>query len=159
VLDHLITARDEGLINDELMSAGRAKADRVLQVINGYIGYLSRSARSPARMNHGSRVTGTMLKMGDYYRRMRAKLGAAEGLVATAHKIARILYAVMTTHRPYDPSLHEHALAETRRRRITRLHSVAKNLGFQLIPNQQTVLKFLEQQETERTEDARESRE
>jgi transposase len=77
--------------------------------------------------------------MGDYYRRMRAKLGAAEGLVATAHKIARILYAVMTTRRPYDPTLHEHALAETQRRRIARLHTVAKNLGFQLIPNQQTV--------------------
>ncbi len=77
--------------------------------------------------------------LGDYYRRMRAKLGAAEGLVATAHKIARILYAVMTTRRPNDPTLHEHALAETQRRRLARLHAVAKNLGFQLVPNQRTV--------------------
>jgi transposase len=77
-------------------------------------------------------------ELGDYYRRMRAKLGAAEGLVATAHKIARILYAVMTTRRPYDPTLHEHALLQIKRRNLTRLHSLAKKHGFQLVPNQQT---------------------
>ena len=72
--------------------------------------------------------------MGDYYRRMRAKLGAAAGLVATAHKIARVLYAVMTTHRPYDPTIHEHTLLQTKRRRLAKLHATAQDFGFQLVP-------------------------
>jgi len=76
---------------------------------------------------------------GEYYRRMRAKLGAAAGLVATAHKLARTVYAVLTTRKPYDPSLHEHALAQTQRRRIRRLHTLATDLGFQLVANQHPV--------------------
>ncbi len=44
VLDHLITAHDEGLISDDLLAAGRSKVDRAMQVINGYIDYLRRSA-------------------------------------------------------------------------------------------------------------------
>jgi four helix bundle protein len=48
VLDHLITARDEELISDELLGVGRAKVGRTLQVINGYIGYLRRSAAGPS---------------------------------------------------------------------------------------------------------------
>lgn len=77
-------------------------------------------------------------ELGDYYRRMRARLGAAEGLVATAHKIARIVYAVLTTRRPYDPALAAQAQAQTQQNRLARLHATARNLGFQLIPDQQT---------------------
>jgi transposase len=78
-------------------------------------------------------------EFGEYYRRMRAKLGAAAGLVATAHKLARVVYAVLTTRKPYDPSLHEHALAQTQRRRIRRLQTVARELGFQLVADQHPV--------------------
>lgn len=78
-------------------------------------------------------------ELGDYYRRMRARLGAAEGLVATAHKIARIVYAVLTTRRPYDRSLHEHAALQRDRRNLTRLHTLAKKFGFQLVPPQVAV--------------------
>jgi transposase len=76
-------------------------------------------------------------ELGDYYRRMRAKLGPAAGLVATAHKLARILYAVLTTRTPYDPALAAAADAQNQRRRISKLHALAKNLGFQVIPNEQ----------------------
>jgi len=78
-------------------------------------------------------------ELGEYYRRMRARLGAAEGLVATAHKIARIVYAVLTTRRPYDPSLHEHAVLQRERRNISRLHTLAHKFGFQLAPQQPAV--------------------
>jgi len=77
-------------------------------------------------------------ELGDYYRRMRARLGAAEGLVATAHKIARIVYAVLTTHQAYDPSIAAAAQQQTNQRRLARLHATAINLGFQLVPDQQT---------------------
>ena len=38
---------------------------------------------------------------GEFFRRMRAKLGTAQAITATAHKIARILYHVLLTKEPY----------------------------------------------------------
>ena len=40
--------------------------------------------------------------LGVYFRRMRAKLGAPKAITATAHKLARILYHLLTTRQPYD---------------------------------------------------------
>lgn len=77
-------------------------------------------------------------EMGDFYRRMRAKLGAAEGLVATAHKIARVLFAVLKSRRPYDPSLYLSQQAANIDRRVSKLRSTARNMGFDLIINQST---------------------
>ncbi len=47
VLDHLITAKDEGMIDENLLVAGRGKVDLALKLINGYMGYLKRAANSP----------------------------------------------------------------------------------------------------------------
>jgi len=44
--------------------------------------------------------TGQHLAAADF-RRMRAKLGTAQAITATAHKIARILYHVLSTKEPY----------------------------------------------------------
>lgn len=46
VLDHLITARDEGMIQEELLVVGRGKVDLALKLINGYMSYLKRAASS-----------------------------------------------------------------------------------------------------------------
>jgi transposase len=113
------------LCPDNRTSAGRCLSTKTRPSANRLAHALRLAAQSCHKASH---------EFGHYYRRMRAKLGAAEGLVATAHKIARVLYAVMTTRRPYDPSAHEHALAQTRQKRIAKLHSLAKNLGFQLVP-------------------------
>jgi four helix bundle protein len=43
VLDHLITAGDEGMISHELLNDGRLKVGRALQLINGYMAYLRRA--------------------------------------------------------------------------------------------------------------------
>jgi transposase len=77
-------------------------------------------------------------ELGEFYRRMRGKLGGAAALVATAHKLARIVYAVLSTKQPYRPQLH--AQAEQRRlaRTLKQLRSKAETLGFQLTPIQQT---------------------
>ncbi|EIP97337.1 transposase IS116/IS110/IS902 family [Opitutaceae bacterium TAV1] len=75
-------------------------------------------------------------ELGDYYRKMRARLGAAEGLVATAHKIARILYAVITTRTPYEPSILARSSQHLHAWRVKKLHSMALHLGFHLVPNQ-----------------------
>ena len=35
-------------------------------------------------------------------RRIKGRLGKAEGITATAHKLARVVYAIIATGRPYD---------------------------------------------------------
>lgn len=116
------------LCPDNRTSAGKCLSTRTRVSANRVAHALRMAAQGCHHAKH---------ELGDYYRRMRAKLGAAEGLVATAHKLARILYAVLTTRRPYDPDLHAVALAQTQRRRLNRLRMAAKNLGFQLVPNEQ----------------------
>jgi four helix bundle protein len=46
VLDHLITASDELLIPLDLLERARPKIDSTMRLINGYVGYLKRSARA-----------------------------------------------------------------------------------------------------------------
>jgi four helix bundle protein len=46
VLDHLITACDEGMIPGELLVVGRGKVDLAHKLINGYMSYLKRAASS-----------------------------------------------------------------------------------------------------------------
>jgi len=43
--------------------------------------------------------------MGDYLRRMKAKLGPAAATTATAHKIAVIFYTMVKRQVEYDASL------------------------------------------------------
>lgn len=43
VLDHLIAARDEDLIPDDLLLRGRDLADRAVRLLNGYMNYLKRA--------------------------------------------------------------------------------------------------------------------
>lgn len=76
--------------------------------------------------------------LGDYYRRMRAKLGAPKAITAAAHKLARIIFHLLTTHQAYDETAFARRDEQTRRRTETILRSQAKALGFQLIPASQT---------------------
>src|SRR5579872_194075 len=39
---------------------------------------------------------------GEFYRRMRAKPGVPKAITTTAHKLARILYHLLTSRQPYD---------------------------------------------------------
>ena len=76
-------------------------------------------------------------ELGDFYRRMRAKLGGAAALVATAHKLARIVYAVISTRRPDQAELHTQAVQRRLARSLQQLRSKAKKLGFELTSAQQ----------------------
>jgi len=70
--------------------------------------------------------------LGDFCRRMRAKLGSAEGITAAAHKLARIIYHVVTKREPYEESKLVKLTAQTRD--LNRLKKAAARLGHQLIP-------------------------
>jgi transposase len=72
--------------------------------------------------------------LGNFYRRMRARLGPPQAITATAHKLARIVYHLITTGQPYDETvflLQEHKQAKNHEKR---LRKQARNLGFQLVP-------------------------
>jgi transposase len=43
--------------------------------------------------------------MGDFSRKMKARLGKKGGVVATAHKLARIVYTMLREKREYDPEI------------------------------------------------------
>ena len=72
--------------------------------------------------------------LGAFFRRMRAKLGALKAITATTHKLARILYHLLTTHEPYDETRLAQAEQNHRQRTESRLRSQARALGFQLVP-------------------------
>lgn len=71
--------------------------------------------------------------LGAYHRRMRAKLGGPEAITATAHKLARIIYAMLKHHTAYTDPGEQYYQEQTRQRAIKRLKRKAKDLGFQLV--------------------------
>ena len=48
VLDHLITAADEGLLSPELLARGRELVGQAVKLLNGYMNYLQRAGRTNA---------------------------------------------------------------------------------------------------------------
>jgi hypothetical protein len=72
--------------------------------------------------------------LGAYYRRMRAKLGAPKAITATAHKLARIYYHLVTTKQAYDESVFAQNEEREAKRRVERLKREATALGFDLAP-------------------------
>jgi transposase len=77
---------------------------------------------------------------GEFFRRMRAKLGAAQAITATAHKIARVLYHVLLNKEPYAETLFHQYDQQAHERAEMRIRKQAAALGFQLIPNSAAVV-------------------
>lgn len=72
--------------------------------------------------------------LGQFYRRMRAKLGGPAAVTATAHKLARIFYHLVTTKEAYDESVFAREEEQHRELHLRRLRQQAKKLGFTLAP-------------------------
>ncbi|HEV7403580.1 MAG TPA: transposase [Chthoniobacteraceae bacterium] len=72
--------------------------------------------------------------MGQYCRRMKGRLGKAEGIVAVAHKLARIVYAMVTTGQAYDEKEAFKVTPSALHKRLQNLQNQAAALGLQLIP-------------------------
>lgn len=70
--------------------------------------------------------------LGQFYRRMRSKLGPAPAITATAHKLARIFFHLVTTREAYDESLFAHQEQQYEQRRLQRLKREAAELGYTL---------------------------
>jgi transposase len=74
--------------------------------------------------------------LGVFYRRMRAKLGAPKAITAAAHKLARIVFHMLTTREPYDESVFAKAEQKNLQRMENRLKAQAQALGYKLLPAQ-----------------------
>ena len=114
-----------GLCPDNRVSGGKVLSVRTRDVKSR----AARTLRLAAQSLHHSQTP-----LGAFFRRMRAKLGAPKAITATAHKLARIVYHLLTTGEPYDESVF--ALDEERhqQRRLQRLRRDAAALGLTLTP-------------------------
>src|ERR1700686_777680 len=72
--------------------------------------------------------------LGDYLRRMKAKLRPAAATTATAHKIAIIFYTMVKNQVEYDASLWEKRDAMREKRIEARLKKQAAQRGYKLVP-------------------------
>jgi transposase len=113
-----------GLCPDNRISGGKVLSCRTRRVINRLSDVLRLAATTLERSQSA---------LGAYYRRMKAKLGAAEGITATAHKLARILYRLLKHGEAYVQQGIADYEAKYLARRIKGLQKAAQSYGFQLV--------------------------
>jgi transposase len=75
--------------------------------------------------------------LGEFYQRIRARLGAPKAITAAAHKIARMIYHLITTRTDYDESVFAALEVSYRQRTANRLKTQAHALGFTLVRTSQ----------------------
>ena len=113
-----------GLCPDNRITGGRTHAAHTRKVNNRLATALRMAAQSLFRSQSA---------LGDWFRRLRAKLGAKAAITAAAHKIARVPCAMIKYRRPYDPErLGNPELRRARKERFLRRQ--AEQLGFTLTP-------------------------
>lgn len=119
-----------GLCPDNRITGGKVIRSRTRRVIN--------------RLSDALRLAATALErsqtaMGAYYRRMKAKLGAAEGVTATAHKLARILYRLIKHGEAYVRQGLADYEKKHRERKLKGLKKAAESIGYELVERQAIV--------------------
>jgi transposase len=113
-----------GLCSDNRISGRKVLSARTRKVKNRAATALRMAALSLHR---------SQSFLGHFYRRMRAKLGAPKAITATAHKLARILYHMVTTGHAYDETICAQNEVQNRQRMEARLRKQARELGLQLV--------------------------
>ena len=107
------------------ISGGRILSSRTRKVENKLATALRMSAQS---------LWHSQSYLGDYYRKMKARHGAPKANTATAHKLARIIYAMVKYQKPYDQSIIDDHEKLNKERKLKHLNKQAQNMGFQLVP-------------------------
>ena len=100
----------------------------------------SRTKKSANRVAQALRMAAESLcrdksYLGIYYRRKRAQLGPPQAITAAAHKLARVIYTMVTTSQEYDESVFDKAEKRERERAHIRLQRQARHFGYELVPN------------------------
>jgi transposase len=115
-----------GLCPNNSITGAKVKSSKTKKTENRLAGALRMAAESLCRDKS---------YLGHFYRRMKMRLnGAPEAVTAAAHKLVRIIYAMVTTGTEYDES--HFAMAEKRNldQARRRLAKQARQFGFLLTP-------------------------
>ena len=94
------------------VSGGKAISSRVMKKKN--------KAGQSLRMA-ASTLFNNKTPLGDYYRRMRAKFGGKGAALATAHKLARIIYTMLKEKKEYNQDLLQDKQKKAKEQRIKQL--------------------------------------
>jgi transposase len=76
--------------------------------------------------------------LGAYLRRQRARLGAPKAITATAHKLARLVYAMFTQGTVYVDAGQQYYEERYRSRVVQNMKRKARELGYELVTIQET---------------------
>lgn len=114
-----------GLCPDQRISGGKVLSAHTRSV-KSRAAYALRMAAYSAGHSYSA--------IGDYFRRMRARLGAPKAITATAHKLARIIYHLLKTGAAYDDTVFARNEVLYQQRHAAQLRKQARELGFTLVP-------------------------
>jgi transposase len=112
-----------GLCPDNRVSGGKILRAQTRRVNNRVARALRMAAQALSRSHSW---------LGQYYRRMRAKLGGPKAVTAAAHKLARIVYHLLTTGQAYDETVFAQQEVQNKQRNEAHLRQQARKLGFEL---------------------------
>jgi transposase len=116
-----------GLCPDNRISGGKVLSSRTRRVIN---------RASDALRMAASSLTHSQSALGAFHRRMKARLGAAEGITATAHKLARIVYRLIKHGEAYVRQGIDDYEKKFQARKLHALKKTAQALGLELVQKQ-----------------------
>lgn len=114
-----------GLCPDTRITGGKVIRSKTRKV-KSRLAHALRMAAQGVRNSHS--------ELGRFAMRVRGRLGKAEGITATAHKIARILYGVIASKKPYEEATAFRITPAKRERQIRILRKKAQTMGLQLVP-------------------------
>jgi len=116
-----------GLCPDNRISGGKVLSSRTRRVINRVSDALRISAMTLEKSQSA---------LGAFYRRMKAKLGGAEAITATAHKLARLIYRLLKHGEAYVRQGMEDYEKNFQKRKLSSLQKMATAMGFELTAKQ-----------------------
>jgi transposase len=113
-----------GLCPDPRKSGGKVLSTKTRHVVSRLASALRLSAQALWQSKEA---------LGDWSRRMKARLGKAEGITATAHLLARIIFALISKRTAYDPTKVFTLSPKAKARQFANLERRAKTLGYELV--------------------------
>ena len=115
-----------GLCPDNRITGGRILSAKTRDVGSRAAGILRMAANSLHR---------SQTSLGEFFRRMKARLGVPKAITATAHKLARIIFHLIRDGTAYDDSVFAQQDERHRQRKLRYLTKQAAEFGCSLIPN------------------------
>ncbi|MEG3933876.1 MULTISPECIES: hypothetical protein [unclassified Microcoleus] len=106
------------------ITGGKVKSSHTRRVVDRAANAFRLAAQSLSRSQSA---------LGAFYRRLRARLGAAGANTAAAHKLARIFYHLWSTKTAYADSGADYYEQKYRQRIVSKLEKTAQSFGFELV--------------------------